>query len=95
MIPLNPEKPGKAEGGDLEALCQKLEEKRGEKCGRNRDCNAGLKRRLIGEPPLITPRSRAAAGFDHDHPASSGNEIAFAAIRRRRVGNNAAMVIAK
>ncbi|KYM75723.1 hypothetical protein ALC53_13786 [Atta colombica] len=49
MIPLNPEKPGKAEGGDLEALCQKLEEKRGEKCGRNRDCNAGL----IGEPPLI------------------------------------------
>lgn len=29
---------------------------------------------LIGEPSLITPR--AAAGFDHDHPASSGNEIA-------------------
>ncbi|KYN29465.1 hypothetical protein ALC57_01082 [Trachymyrmex cornetzi] len=66
MIPLNPEKPGKAEGGDLEALCQKLEEKRGEKCGRNRDCNAGLK--LICEPPLITPSSSVASVFP-------GNEI--------------------
>lgn len=48
---------------------------------------------LIGEPSLITPR--AAAGFDHDHPASSGNEIFLAAIRRRCVENNAVMVIAK